>query len=292
MSSSEPLAFISYRRTDSSAASRWLAHTISQTFGATSVFIDTESIRMSDDWAERIDEALRSATLLMPVIGPGWLAATDQYHRRRIDNPDDWVFNEIRHALEAKIRILPVLLSRTPMPDRDAFPQAIRHLARFQGFELRDERWESDLSTLLAQMTEWGFRRASADVVRYPRPQVTLRELTDTELHAELQRLPGWVPVTSDLPGGQGRQRTEICKLYEFASFEDAVAFMGAAVPKIAAMQHHPRWQNIWRTVVVWLSTWDIGHKPSALDLELATHLESLRSMYAQPRRGTARPAP
>ncbi len=290
MPSIEPLAFISYRRVDSSAASRWLASTIARTFGPQSVFIDTESIRMSDDWADRIEHALRTATLLIPVIGPGWLAASDEYRRRRIDNPDDWVFNEIRHALEAKIRILPVLLSRTPMPARDAFPEAIRQLARFQGFELRDERWESDLATLLAQMTEWGFRRASTDVVRYPRPQVTLRELTDAELHGELQRLPGWVPVTSELPGGQGRHRTEICKSYEFASFEDAIAFMGAAVPKIAAMQHHPRWQNIWRTVMVWLSTWDIGHKPSALDLELAAHLESLRANYAPPRPGTSGP--
>ena len=114
MQTSEPLAFISYRRIDSSAASRWLANIFSRTFGAQSVFIDTESIRMSDDWAERINQALRSSTLLIPVIGPGWLSASDQYRRRRIDNPDDWVFNEIRHALESKVRILPVLLSRTP----------------------------------------------------------------------------------------------------------------------------------------------------------------------------------
>ncbi|WP_218510972.1 4a-hydroxytetrahydrobiopterin dehydratase [Variovorax sp. dw_308] len=95
-----------------------------------------------------------------------------------------------------------------------------------------------------------------------------------------LQGLPGWDSRVSDLAGGAGRQRTEICKSYEFASFEDAVAFMGAAVPKIAELQHHPRWPNIWRTVSVWLSTWDVGHKPSALDLEVAAHLDLLRATY------------
>jgi hypothetical protein len=44
-----PLAFISYRRADSSAASRWLAQTMARTFGPESVFIDTEAIRMADD---------------------------------------------------------------------------------------------------------------------------------------------------------------------------------------------------------------------------------------------------
>ena len=144
MHTQEPFAFISYRRTDSSAASRWLANSITRTFGSQSVFIDTESIRMSDDWPQRIHDALMAATLLIPVIGPRWLSSTDEHYRRRIDNEDDWVRNEILHALETKVRILPVLLSRTPMPDARALPPAIANLARFQVFELRDERWETD----------------------------------------------------------------------------------------------------------------------------------------------------
>lgn len=97
-----PLVFISYRRVDSSAASRWLAQTIARTFGTQSVFIDTESIRMGDAWPDRIDAALTSATVLVPVIGPSWLRIADDVGRRRLDKEDDWVRNEIRHALEAK----------------------------------------------------------------------------------------------------------------------------------------------------------------------------------------------
>jgi hypothetical protein len=78
MPSHEPLAFVSYRRTDSSAASRWLANSIGRTFGSQSVFIDTESIRMSDDWAHRITDALAAATVLIPVIGPRWLSSTHE----------------------------------------------------------------------------------------------------------------------------------------------------------------------------------------------------------------------
>jgi pterin-4a-carbinolamine dehydratase len=59
--------------------------------------------------------------------------------------------------------------------------------------------------------------------------------------------------------------------------------FMHVASKHISEVQHHPRWENVWRTVVVWLSTWDIGHKPSRLDIELAQFLENLRRGYPAP---------
>lgn len=206
-----PLVFICYRRADSSAASRWLAQTIERTFGRESVFIDTEAIRMGDDWHEAIDRALASSTLLIPVIGPNWLSVTDQKNRPRIANRNDWVRNEIRHALRSKTRILPILLDRTPMPSRgDLRPAAIADLEKQHGFELRDDRWESDLGLLLSRMTELGFTRLTADPIRYPTPKVRLRELTQDELRSGLARLDAWHAVVSDLPGKAGQQRTEL----------------------------------------------------------------------------------
>lgn len=280
MASKEALAFISYRRVDSSAASRWLAASIARTFGAQSVFIDTGSIRISNDWADKINQALASATLLIPVIGPTWLSTADENSRRRIDNKNDWVRNEIRHAIKSKIHIIPVLLSKTPMPTPDAFPEPIHELARFQGLELRDERWEADLQVLLTQMEELGFVRLSKDVIRYPTPALKIRELDVIELQDGLQHLPGWKSVVSDLPNAAGRQRCELHCNFEFASFQDAMAFMWKATAEIERRDHHPRWQNVWRTVSVWLTTWDIEHKPSRLDLELAAYLNELRAQF------------
>lgn len=280
-------AFISYRRTDSSAASRWLANSIGRTFGSQSVFVDTEAIRMSDDWAQRIDEALALSTLLIPVIGSRWLSTADADHRRRIDDSNDWVHKEILHALLQKKQVLPILLSRTPMPAASALPNAISTLARYQGFELRDERWESDLSTLLSEMERFGFTRATAAKIRYPSPLVSLSELTPQELEEGLAKLPGWTIVTTEGSSSIVEQRIELSRTFEFASFEDAIRFMGDAAPRIAEMQHHPRWENLWRSVSIYLSTWDIGHKPSQLDITLASHLEDLRRRFPDPRRKT-----
>src|SRR5262249_35919457 len=81
----QSLVFISYRRRDSSAASHWLSETIHAVFGLSSIFIDTDAIRMGDDWPEQINKALQSAAVLIVVIGPNWLRLTDEYGRRQLD---------------------------------------------------------------------------------------------------------------------------------------------------------------------------------------------------------------
>ncbi len=73
-------------------------------------------------------------------------------------------------------------------------------------------------------------------------------------------------------------------RTYEFARFEDAIDFMAEATKHISVVQHHPRWENTWRTLRVWLSTWDIGHKPSQFDLDLAEYLDNLFGKYPTPK--------
>lgn len=67
---------------------------------------------------------------------------------------------------------------------------------------------------------------------------------------------------------------------FEFASFEDAMHFMFSATRHIGRVDHHPDWENIWRTITIWLTTWDIGHKPSHYDVELAQYLDELFENY------------
>ncbi len=52
------------------------------------------------------------------------------------------------------------------------------------------------------------------------------------------------------------------------------------ATRHISKTDHHPRWENVWRTVSVWLSTWDIDHKLSHYDVDLAEYLENLYDLY------------
>jgi pterin-4a-carbinolamine dehydratase len=102
--------------------------------------------------------------------------------------------------------------------------------------------------------------------------------LSEVELDSELDSLPGWEPVESFIPGDYPKTRKELRKAYLFRSFRSAVGFMYAAVDPInqAKPQHHPRWENQWRTVTVYLSTWDIGFRISLLDIQSARLMDAL----------------
>ena len=112
-----------------------------------------------------------------------------------------------------------------------------------------------------------------------------MNALTSDELLHAIETMDGWVLAVSEVPGKEGRQRRELEKVYEFASFEDAMDFMATAAGHISRVDHHPRWENRFRTVTVWLSTWSAGHKPSQLDVALAQFMDSLYASYEDPKK-------
>ena len=93
------------------------------------------------------------------------------------------------------------------------------------------------------------------------------------------------------VPGDYPNARQELRKAYRFRSFAKAVEFMQSAVPLVEQLQHHPRWENQWRTVTVYLSTWDIGSRITSLDIELAKGLDALYEGSNASRKGRTRPA-
>jgi pterin-4a-carbinolamine dehydratase len=248
--------------------------------------MDTEDVRLGDRWEKKIQAALQGCTVLIVVIGPNWLRLADQHGRRRIDREDDWVRSEIAHAIQRQTRIVPLLLSHTPLPEEAALPDKVRRLVTFQACELRDEHWEADLTFLLNGLEQFGFTRITPPPMHFPTPHVSVAELSPEEISAALASLPGWELVTSDLPGSEPHTQTEIRKAFEFKSFEDAMQFMQRVASHVSRVQHHPRWENVWRTVVISLSTWDIGHKPSRLDIDLAGEIERIYRGYTEESRG------
>src|SRR6266487_316689 len=282
----QPLVFISYRRIDSAPAARLLSGDLRAIFGLGSVFIDTNDIRIGTQWPARIDERLQTASVLLAVIGPTWLRVADEAGRRRLDKPDDWVRTEIAYAIDNKLVIIPFLVAGASFPDKKALPKRIARLADQQAIKVDYESWDNDLNPLIRVLEEIGFQRAgSAAPVRLPSPpKVNPNSLTESEIENALKRFPEWRLTSTFIPGKEPNKQTELMRTYEFARFEDAIDFMAEAAKHISVVQHHPRWENTWRTVRVWLSTWDIGHKPSQYDLDLAEYLDNLFGKYPTPR--------
>jgi 4a-hydroxytetrahydrobiopterin dehydratase len=89
--------------------------------------------------------------------------------------------------------------------------------------------------------------------------------LAHQEIEKALAELPGWACESDALT-----------KEFVFPSFRDALAWMVRAGFEAEALDHHPEWTNIYRTVRVRLNTHSAGGRVTALDVELATRLERL----------------
>lgn len=82
-----------------------------------------------------------------------------------------------------------------------------------------------------------------------------------------LVELPGWT-----------HEGDALTREFVFPSFRDALAWMVRAGFEAEALDHHPEWTNVYRTVRVRLNTHSAGGRVTALDVELAARLGRLAS--------------
>jgi TIR domain len=129
-----------------------LADTIRTQFGKGSVFIDVSDARLGEQWPDRIEQALGQATVVVAVIGPGWIRAADEYGRRRIDNPKDWVHREIELSLESGKTIIPLLVRHEEMFPAEALPPRLGRLTTWRAYKLRASEWQQDVEYVLGQL--------------------------------------------------------------------------------------------------------------------------------------------
>lgn len=142
--------FVSYRRQDSQSAAGRLSDHLRDHLTGVPIFRDVETIEPGVDFVEAIERALNNCGVLVAVIGPRWLAATDADGRRRLEHPDDYTRIEIATALKRDgVRVIPVLVEGAQMPASDALPEDLAALARRNAIELTDRRWEFDVSQLV-----------------------------------------------------------------------------------------------------------------------------------------------
>jgi pterin-4a-carbinolamine dehydratase len=89
-----------------------------------------------------------------------------------------------------------------------------------------------------------------------------------------------WQLVESALPEDPQKTRVELYREFKFKSFQSAIGFMAQVAPGCDIAMHHPRWENIWKTVRVFLTTWDIGHRVSDRDVVLARYFDRAYSEF------------
>lgn len=68
----------------------------------------------------------------------------------------------------------------------------------------------------------------------------------------------------------------QLYKKFEFDNFSQAFAFMTQVAMLAEKMDHHPRWENVWNRVEIWLSTHDAGNIVTEKDRKLAVAIDQI----------------
>jgi tetratricopeptide (TPR) repeat protein len=143
--------FVSYRRADSGHAAGRLGERLDERF---TLFMDVDRIRPGSDFTTAVREAVNQADVLVAVIGSQWLTLRAESGGRRIDQPDDWVAEEVGTALRRGIPVIPVLVDGASMPARDELPSALADLANRQAMKIAHESFAADSTRLIETVEE------------------------------------------------------------------------------------------------------------------------------------------
>src|SRR5258708_34333352 len=70
--------------------------------------------------------------------------------------------------------------------------------------------------------------------------------------------------------------RHGLYKQFNFENFKQAWAFMKRVAELAEEFQHHPRWENEWNVVQIWLITHEGGQKITEKDCKMAAAIDEL----------------
>jgi hypothetical protein len=150
--------FINYRHSDTMESGGHLYADLSRMFGKGAVFMDQRggSLPWGEDWDRELKDGLENCEALVALIGPQWSTFERSPGMRALDDPDDWVRNEIATACRRSKKILPVLLRRDKAPSENELPGELRDLGfhRLQAYPISERHWEAEMEKLVQALKE------------------------------------------------------------------------------------------------------------------------------------------
>ena len=161
--------FINFRSDDTAGVAALLDRELSRRFGPDSFFFAARSIEPGRRFSEALLTAVRQSRALLALIGPYWLSGRSA-DGRDLNNERDWVRREIVEALSSQVRVIPVLVGKTPSLRTDDLPGELSILAKFQHrrLDLNDSepgltRIGDDLARLLPHLSDRGASETRRD---------------------------------------------------------------------------------------------------------------------------------
>jgi pterin-4a-carbinolamine dehydratase len=182
-----------------------------------------------------------------------------------------------RKKANPELVLIPVLVNGAKMPEKHYLDDALSNICDLNALALNNTGKSIDFVELRTEIIKNRFVPVNLPPVETIRNLPAPEQLTPEEENNFLRRHPNWTISEIEKPGLSGDFFRELYCLYEFKSYDDAWHFIEQVNEKvIKVLNHHPRWQNTFHRVEFWLSTFNIGHKPSKRDLLFAEKVEKV----------------
>lgn len=278
--------FISYRRSDFYQA-KSLSEYLQIEFGYDNIFLDRKKINAGDNWPVALREELNKADIMLLIMGPDWLYLQDPLSgKRRIDMKNDWVRQEIiaflsRMKTNHKLILLPVLIKNAKLPEISYLDSDISKICKLQYIQLDETIDNTDFAEIKNSLQKHGMQSLSLPPVLTPSGLKAPGQLPKRIENKFLKDYPEWKIIVSDKPASSKEYMRELYRHFEFDNFNDAWKFMSKVKEHvIMPLNHHPKWQNNYGRVEIWLSTANIGHDLTKRDIGFAEHVEMVAREY------------
>jgi hypothetical protein len=141
--------FLCYRRDDTQGFARSIYDRLADKYGQEQVFRDIDSTPAGVKFSTWIDSKVSECNVMIVLMGNMWSSVKDGAGLRRLDDPKDWVRQEVEVALSRDIPIVPVRVQGAVMPSVHELPPSIADLTSFQSAEVTDSRWAFDMEQLI-----------------------------------------------------------------------------------------------------------------------------------------------
>lgn len=152
--------FISYRRADSQADVWKLHRMLSAVFGPEQVFLDHYNFNVGNKVTEEEVLAVKSAKVVLVVIGKGWIDARDKSGIRQLENEKDDVRLEVEAALETPgVTTIPVFLAHGTGVTKELLPAKMQDLPDRIGIHIQcnpEKHFKSDFVHLCEELKKHG----------------------------------------------------------------------------------------------------------------------------------------
>jgi tetratricopeptide (TPR) repeat protein len=216
------MIFISYRREDSLAVARDLAGRLRAKFDPESIFFDEASIALGTNWIRAIRKAASSASVMLAPVGRDWVRAADEFARRRIDDPNDVLVQELCEAHDSHIPIVPLWIDGQPPLPAEALPKHLKFLADQQGIAFDITR---DFDRLCEKLKGLGIEAGPAptaaidggrhfSVPHLPNPDLVGRGEIIASIRQDLVRAEDRISRNKVIHGLGGTGKTQVAVCY------------------------------------------------------------------------------